>query len=265
VYGDLIGEPDEYLSVDLAESPGGSLDAVHAVGVIADDEPIASIGPASVTEGNTGTRAMTFTVTLSRPSTAPVTVTYATGDGSAAAGSDYQARSGSLTFAPGETSKTITVPVNGDRLGEGDEYFTVSLTGVTNGGISPEAGLGFGTIVDDEPRFRVDGANVKEGNSGTKLMTFTVTLSAAYDQTVTVRYATRDGTAKAGEDYVATSGTLTFAPGQTSKTFTVTIKGDTKKEDDEYFSVLLTNASSNAFLDSAPGYWYILNDDGRRR
>ena len=80
-------------------------------------------------------------------------------------------------------------------------------------------------------------------------MTFTVTLSAAYDQAVTVNYATHDGTATvADNDYVATSGTLTFAPGQTTKTFTVTIKGDKKKEADESFYVLLSGASSNALI-----------------
>ena len=93
-------------------------------------------------------------------------------------------------------------------------------------------------------------------------MTFTVRLSVAYDQTVTVRYSTQDESAKAGEDYVATSGTLTFASGQTTKTFTVVIKGDRNKESDESFSVWLTDASSNAQLWQNYGYGYILNDDG---
>ncbi len=82
-----------------------------------DDEPLVSIAGATVVEGNTGTKSLTFTVTLSAASDAPVTVTYATADGSATiAGGDYQAATGTLTFAPGQTSKTITVLVNGDRL-----------------------------------------------------------------------------------------------------------------------------------------------------
>src|SRR3954452_12484938 len=81
----------------------------------------------AVTEGNTGSRAATFTVTLSAASTLSVTVAYATGNGTATAGSDYRAASGTLTFAPGETIKTITILVNGDRIGEPNETFVVNL------------------------------------------------------------------------------------------------------------------------------------------
>ena len=84
----------------------------------------------TVTEGNSGTRTLTFTVTLSAASDAPVSVDYATADGDATvAGGDYLAKSGTLTFAPGETSKTFTVTVKGDRLGESDESFLVNLVG----------------------------------------------------------------------------------------------------------------------------------------
>ena len=117
--------------------------------------------------------------------------------------------------------------------------------------------------MDDEPRLSVNSVSKVEGNSGTTVMTFTVTLSAAYDQAVTVKYATGDGSATvAGGDYVATSGTLTFAAGQTTKTFTVTIKGDKKKEADESFYVLLSGASSNALIWYEYGTGTILNDDG---
>ena len=186
---------------------------------------------------------------------------YATADGSATlAGADYRAASGTLIFAPGQTSKTITVLVNGDRLGEADEYFYVNLTAAT--GEPLRDGVGYVVIQDDEPRISINSVSVKEGNSGTKLMTFTVTLSAAYDQAVTVDFATHDDSATvAGGDYVAKKGTLTFAPGQTTKTFTVTIKGDTKREADESFYVLLSGASSNAFIPDAYGWGTILNDD----
>ena len=117
-------------------------------------------------------------------------------------------------------------------------------------------------ILDDEPRLSINSVSVTEGNSGTKVMTFTVTLSAAYDQAVTVNYATHDYSATvADNDYAATSGTLTFAPGQTSKTFTVVIKGDKKKEADESFYVLLSGASGNAFIPDAYGWGIILNDE----
>jgi hypothetical protein len=231
------------------------------VGIILDDEPRVSIGGATVTEGNTGTTAMMFTVTLSAAYDQPVTVTYATSDGSATtAGGDYQAKSGTLTFVPGETSKPITVLVNGDRLGEYDEYFVVNLTGATSALL--DNNTSYGTILDDEPRIRINSVSIAEGNSGTKLMTFTATLSAAYDQPVTVHYATQDDSATvADNDYVATSGTLTFAPGETSKTFTVVIKGDKKREANESFRVILSGASSNAVIDNAYGWGTILDDD----
>ena len=171
-------------------------------------------------------------------------------------------RSDTVTFAAGQTSQPITVLVNGDRLAEGDEYFVVNLTGATPALISN--GSGYATILDDEPRLSINSVSLTEGNSGTKVMTFTVTLSATYDQAVTVNYATHDSSATvADNDYVATSGTLTFAPGQTTKTFTVTIKGDKKKEANESFYVLLSGASSNALISDSQGIGTILNDDGR--
>jgi hypothetical protein len=267
VYGDRIGESGEYFSVNLGTSPSGAaIGSSHAVGVIADDEPSASISNMTVTEGNTGTTAMTFTVTLSAAPTAPVTVDYATGDGSATlANGDYQAKTGTLTFGIGETSKTISVLVNGDRLADSDEYFQVNLTSATGAVVSSYPA--YGNIVDNEPRLSINSVSVSEGNSGTKLMTFTVSLLSAYDQAVTVNYATYSNSATAGTDYVATSGTLTFAPGQTSRTFTVAIKGDKQKESHESFYVLLSGASSNAVISNAYGWGTILNDEpgkGRR-
>ena len=102
-----------------------------------------------------------------------------------------------------------------------------------------------------------------EGNSGSKLMTFTVTLSAAYDQTVTVGYATQNGSARTGKDYTAKSGTLTFLAGQTTKTFTVSIKGDRQREPDEWFNVVLRSPSVNALIGNGFGQGTILNDDFR--
>ena len=120
-----------------------------------------TINNVSVTEGHTRHRPATFTVTLSAASTQTVTVAYATGNGTATAGSDYQAASGTLTFAPGETSKTITVLVNGDRLAEPNETFVVNLSSATNATIAD--GQGVGTIVDDEPRISISDVTQAEG------------------------------------------------------------------------------------------------------
>src|SRR5436190_18124293 len=119
------------------------------------------INDVTVTEGNTGTVAATFTATLSASSAQSITVAYATGNGTATAGNDFQAASGILTFSPGETSKTITVLVNGDRLAEPDETFAVNLTGATNATIADSQGVD--TIVDDEPRISIGDVSKSEG------------------------------------------------------------------------------------------------------
>src|SRR5205085_350627 len=130
-----------------------------------------------ITEGNTGTKAATFTVTLSAASSQSVTVAYTTADGSATAGSDYLAASGTLTIPAGQTSGTITVLVNGDRLAEPTETFVVNLSAPTNATIAD--GQGIGTILDDEPRISINDVTVTEGNTGTVNATFTVSLSVA--------------------------------------------------------------------------------------
>lgn len=236
--------------------------AQHAVllNPLSADAPLVGIGDVSVTEGHTGTRTATFTVTLSTASGGAVTVAFATAAVTATAGSDYQAVSGTLTFAPGETTETVTVLVNGDRAGEPNETFVVNLS--QPAGVIIGDGQGVGTIVDDEPRVSIGDVAKKEGNGGTTVFVFTVTLSAASDSPVTINFATTDGGAKAGEDYDATSGTLTFAPGETSKTITVVVRGDKKREADETFSVTLSGAVGALTVDGL-GLGTIFDDDRR--
>src|SRR5439155_474146 len=152
-----------------------------------------------------------------------VSVHYGTADGTATLeDGDYQVAYGTLTFAPGETSKNVSVLVNGDRLYEDSESFDVKLFDPTNAFVADPTGVG--TILNDEPTFSVINVSAVDGNTGTTPLTFTITLSAAYEAPVSMNYATADGTATvAGGDYQATSGTLTFAPGETSKTLTVLV------------------------------------------
>jgi hypothetical protein len=248
---------------DVATADAGS----NTVSVLLNDgtwtppPPVLRISDRTVTEGNAGTTSATFNVTLSAPSTQPVTVAYTTGNGSATAGSDYLAASGTLTFAPGETTKTITVPVIGDRLGEPNETFVVNLSGQTNANIAD--GQGVGTITDDEPRIGISDVTKSEGKKNhTTQFTFTVTLSAAYDQPVTMSFRTIDGTATTGDgDYVAKAGMLTFAPGETTKTITIEVNGDRKREGNEYFYLDLFENSTNSFVTKKRGTGTILNDD----
>jgi hypothetical protein len=260
VIGDRIAEPNEMFSVRL----GGPTNAVIAdslgLGTILDEEPRVSITDVTRGEGNTGQTAFAFTVTLSTAYDLPVTVAWTTADGTAAAGSDYQAANGTLTFAPGETSKTVTVLVNGDRVPEPNTTFFVNLSNPNYGAIAD--GQGVGTIRDDEPRISIGDATKREGRKNATHFTFTVTLSVAYDQAVTVSFATANGSATAADgDYVARTGTLTFAPGETSKTITITVQGDSKRESNETFYLDLFGLSSNALFTKNRGLGAILNDD----
>jgi uncharacterized Zn-binding protein involved in type VI secretion len=222
--------------------------------------PTISINDVTVTEGNTGTTPAVFTVTLSAASSQTVTVNYATANSTGTAGSDYTATSGTLTFAPGITSQTITVAVLGDTRNEANETFFVNLSTPSNATIAD--GQGQGTILNDDalPALSINNVTVTEGNTGTTPAVFTVTLSAVSSQTVTVNYATANSTATAGSDYTATSGTLTFAPGITSQTITVAVLGDTVKEPTESFFVNLSNAT-NATIANGRGRGSSINDD----
>jgi probable HAF family extracellular repeat protein len=225
---------------------------------IAPDTPLVNVGDVSVSEGHSGTRIASFTVTLSAASTQEVTVNYATAGGTASAGSDYQSVAGTLTFSPGQTSRTVSVVVNGDRVGEPNETFFLNLSQAAGAVIAD--GQGAGAIIDDEPRLSVNDVALTESHSGTKLFVFTITLSSAYDVPVTVNFATADGTAKAGEDYTVRSGAITFAPGQTSTTISIAVKGDRKREASETFFFNLSNAVGALLLDGQ-GKGTILDDD----
>src|SRR5205085_2700647 len=122
-----------------------------------------------------------------------------------------------------------------------------------------------GTILDDDlPSLSVNDVTISEGNTGTRFATFTVSLSPTPTKTVTVNYATADGTATSPGDYQSAAGTLTFAPGQTTKTITVQVKGDTRAEGDETFFVNLSGAV-NALIQDGQGLGVIRNDDSPRR
>ena len=224
-----------------------------------------SIDDVSITEGDSGTKLATFTV--SRTGTAAFSVDYATASGSATAGSDYSALPvTTLNFAEGETSKTITVTINGDTAAEGNETFLVNLSSATGPGATIVDGSGLGTILDDDTppaagNISINDVSINEGNSGSKLATFTVTRTGTAPFSVT--YATSNGTASAGSDYTAVpSTTLNFAQGETSKTVSITVNGDTTSEGNETFFVNLSNAvGAGANIVDGVGIGTILNDD----
>jgi hypothetical protein len=225
--------------------------------------PTLSVNDVTITEGNNGTSNAIFTVGLSQASNQPISVQYATADDTAKAGSDYTATSNTLSFAPGETSKTITVPIVGDTVAEATETFKLNLSNPTNATIGD--GQGIGTITDNDaasvsPRISINDVTITEGNSGTSNAVFTVSLSQASNQAVSVNYATANGTATAGSDFTATSNTLSFAPGETSKTITVPIVSNTVAEATETFTVNLSNPT-NATIQDGQGVGTILDND----
>ena len=220
--------------------------------------PTVSVGDASAAEGDSDSTTLTFTVTLSEPAGEPVTVSYSTANGTAtAAGADYTPTVGTLTFAAGETVKTVNVAVTGDTMVELDEQFTLNLSAPVNAVIGD--GVGVATIVNDDvdtapstpPAVSIADLTVAEGDGEHSHFMFTVTLDKASDETVTVQYSTSDGTAIAGVDYTATTGTVTFAPGVTTQLVHVDVIGDAAAESNETFTVTLSSPVGATLADGS--------------
>ena len=215
--------------------------------------PTLSIEDTAVDEGDQAA----FVVSLSEIGDEPVTVTYATVDRTAVAGSDYTATSGTLRFEAGETKQTILVPTIDDATSEETETFTVELSAPSGATIAD--GTGVGTITDDDeaPELSIDdAAAVSEGEAAE----FTVRLSAPSGVAVEVSYATVDGTATAGSDYTAASGMLRLEPGQTAQTIAAATLDDGTSESEETFTVELS-APSGATIADGTGVGTITDDD----
>lgn len=262
VNGDTVFEQNEAFNVNLSGASNATISDSQGVGTITNDDaqPTISINDVSVTEGNAGTTTANFTVSLSNASSVVISANYTTADGSASAGSDYTLNSGSVSFAAGETSKSISVTVSGDTTFEGNETFNVNLSNATNATFADSQGVGTINNDDSQPAISINDVSVIEGHAGTTNATFTVSLSNASSQTITVNYSTADVTATAGSDYVATSNSLSFAAGETSKSINVTVNGDTAFEPNETFNVNLSGAT-NATIADNQGVGTINNDD----
>ena len=221
-----------------------------------------SVSDVAIVEGTGGatpTKA-NFTVTLHQPGSAGQTVTanFATADGSATAGSDYVARTGSVTFAPGVTTQNIVIDLVNDGNQEGAETFALNLSNPANAMIAD--GSGKATIADDDRSFiSVSDAAVAEGDGPVNLV-FTVTRSGALGGTSTVNYAAASGSATLNTDFTLPGGAVTFNPGEATKTITATITGDGLQENTEFFNLTLSNVvNSTLVVSSAQGY--VLDDD----
>ena len=268
---DAVNEPTEHFSVVItsATGPNGDLfikDGTGVADILNDDGPTLNFDPATVAkpEGNSGTTPFQFTIKASDSDpNFDVVVDWTTVDDSATSPSDYQAQSGQLVWPHGthDLVKTITINVVGDTTSEPDENFLVKLSNPQFGTIG-DNGTATGTIQNDDTAVALDvgDVSVKEGNSGTTSAQVTVKSPSSATLATTVHWATADGTAVAPYDYVPASGDLTFNPGDTEKTITVQVKGDTLREPDEGFFVNLTDPQ-NIGINKGQGVVTIQNDD----
>ncbi len=221
--------------------------------------PTIDIADSSVYEGDTGTTPLTFTVTLGRTWAEAVTVAYATTDGTAIAPADYVAANGVLTIPAGSLTATIAVAINGDYVDELDETLTVTLSNPVNGVLGDATATG--TIRNNDTAvLSIADASKAEGDVGVSVVQVSVTLDLPSDRTVTVEYATASVTATAGVDYIEDTGTVTFAPGDTSETIDIDIVGDTIDEANESFEIHLSNVTNAGTADTTATVM-IIDDD----
>jgi hypothetical protein len=206
---------------------------------------------------------MIFAVTLSEAATQDVTVSYATADGTAVAGSDYTAATGTITFPPGATAGEVRVTIFVEGIDEPAETFALNLSNPVGAVIGD--GSAVGTIVDGDPPpgLSVTDCAIAEGG-GLSECQFSIYRLGPTAQTVTVDYATSNFTAQAPSDYLSTSGTLTFPPDTGALPLNVTIQGDAANELDEIYHLILSNPVNGALQDPI-GEGLILNDDAVER
>lgn len=268
VIDDAQDEENETVVLVLSDPVNAQLGAAYQATLTIVDNDAAPPSPdvrfdAATYSADEGAGMATVTVVLGAASDRVVTVDYTTLAGTADAGSDYEAAHGTLTFDPSVTSRTFTVSIMDDTVDELDETVVLVLSSPINAqlGTPYQSTL---TIVDNDippsPPEVQFGAATYSADEGAGTVTITVVLSAASERTATVNYATSDGTASAGSDYTAANGTLTFDPGATSQTFSVSIVDDVADEKDETV-VLALGSPANAVLGTLSQATLVILDD----
>lgn len=293
IKGDHKYAPDKAFTITLSNPVNATLGNSTATVTILNDDyaPTINITPTlSISEGGTGTKLATLSVSLTGSSDQTISATYTTSDITATStgtllngGADYIASTGVVTFLPGETTKDITFTINGDMVYEPDETFGVTLSDIQNA--IPGNLLSTVTLTNDDaiPTLSINNVSANEGNSATSPFVFTVSASGSSWQPFTFSYSTRDSTAKSfpyapdsfgatqpyallynpgKQDYNATNGVITFSPGETTKTISVNVIGNTIFEPNKIFYVDIVSANgANISPTAKSGKGTIVNDD----
>jgi photosystem II stability/assembly factor-like uncharacterized protein len=269
IIGDTLSENNETVQVMLSNATNATILDYFFVRIINDDPlPGVSIADVSVTEGNSGTTTLGFTVTLSPVSGRTVRVNYSTANGTGTAGSDFVTANGTLTFNAGETTKTVSVTVNGDTTVEANETIFVDLTSPSGATITRARGTG--TIInDDGGTVQFSAANYIKSEGGSTNITVTRTGDTSGAASVEFRTGGNsfvacnvlNGAAVQNCDFVVSAGTLNFAAGQTSRTFPVMIYDDTYLEGDETLSLTLMNPVGTTLGSQSAASLMILDND----
>ncbi|HEU5179236.1 MAG TPA: Calx-beta domain-containing protein [Candidatus Polarisedimenticolia bacterium] len=249
ILNDHLPESDETVNLSLSAPTGGASLGSPSAAVLTIRDVVKVQFSAATYSVSEASATATVTVTRTGGSAGTVTVNYAVSNGSAQAGADFTAVSGTLSFGAGVLSKTFTVPILNDAVDEFDETVSLTLSNPTGAAMLGSPAAAVLTIGDNDVggvlKFSAATYTVSEATAS---VTITVTRSGGAASGVTVDYSTSGGTATAGSDYTLANGTLTFGAGVTSKTFTVPILNDTRDEANETVSLTLSNSAGGATL-----------------
>lgn len=223
--------------------------------------PVPEISVAGVDRSESANN-ISFTVTLDTASSSTVQVNYVTANGSASSGADYSTVSGTLIYAPGQTSKTVNVPIIDDTLIEGDETVFLNLSNPLGANIATGGASTSATIIDDDmaagPAFSVNELVVSEADG---VVNATVSIQPAPSGPVSVKISTVARTATGGSDFYGFARTLNFDQNTTSQTVAITIVNDSDQESDEYLDLRLFAASAGTEITNAFTPLNIIDDD----
>ena len=261
VAGDLLDEFDETFKLNLSSPSGASLVNTTALGTIVDNDAEPTLTISDVSRSESDLSQFVLTVSLSAPSGKTILFRYATADGTAVASRDYAGITNALqNFLPGNTSMVIGFPVFDEGVYELDENFFVNITEPSNVTLADPQGQITILNNDSVPTVNVSGVSIIEGDTGSNTATHSFFLSNPSYLPVTINYASADGTATAGTDYIALSGSVVVPPEQQqSGSFSVQSVGDTINEPTESFNLDLS--VTNAGPPPIPAAVQILDDE----